>query len=553
MLIIVATLPVSTRATEYKYHPATTMRLGAGLDPKHPFDAYPYCFTFEDGRIENTNLNVQLDARLLKSRRDLVETLNMSLSLSGSYGLFEGGGSASFDSRYEFSSDTFVWSIYAFNDFGRREVRNEQLTADAQSYLTRKEFDKFATRCGTEVITQEKRLSQVTAIFTLRNVSESQRTTLEAAFNASYGGLGAGADASGSYKKFVSDASRISTVSVSIVAVGAGGVSELSDIVLDISDIAKIKETLKELLSNIKFDTAAPGSYLSTSMARYGWQPTDTLDIGILDRALGEYYILYRDAQVRQTRVREIIDEYANGHLSELITPGQFQQMQEYDQELAKFLDNIVVLATNCRDTPTATNCRTAGLIIPTRILPELKTIGNINVEKVEGSCIKTSEMSGAGVGMLTYSCNGTVGLSIAARWDQISEIAVAPETKNEGGTIRRVMGSGSLQTNGVDVRSFLATKINAIQPAPADASATPQTTDRAFLNLSFGVPLTASIDDGSWSVKTYEVPFTMVGASTSIFSQPELPMFSEVIGGPINLIFTTKYGRKVPRSVILP
>ncbi|RVH37679.1 hypothetical protein [Sinorhizobium meliloti] len=541
------TLPFDAFATEYKYHPATTMRLGAGVDPKRPFDAYPYCFQFKDKRVENTNLNVRLDARLLKSRRELIETLNMSLSLSGSYGLFEGGGSASFDSRYEFSSDTFVWAIYAFNDYGRLEVVDEQLTTEAQSFLSRKEFEKFATRCGTEVITQEKRLAQVTAIFSLRNVSELQRTTLEAAFNASYGVPGVGAEASGNYKKFVSDASRISTVSVSIVAVGAGGISELSEIIVDISDIETIKETLKKIISNIDFDTAAPSSYFSTSMARYGWQPTTTLDVGILDRALGEYYILYRDAQARQARVREITDEYANGNLTELISPTQFQEMQQYDQELSAYLDNVVSSAMKCRDAPVVENCRTTGLIIPTRLLPDLKLIGNITVEGIEANCVRSAIASFG----LYYQCSGKIRLLIAARWDQISEVVTAPETNGEQGAIGPIVGAGTLQTSEVDVRSFSPTATVATQ-TPRDGSPTARTTDRAFLNAYFGVPLTASLDDENWSVRNYEVPFTIQGSVFSWDTPPEMPMFSKVVKGPFNLVFTTKYGRKIPRSVIL-
>ena len=111
-LLIYLTVVSVTSAAEYGYHPSTPFRLGAGLNPSDPLEAYPVCFDHEIEPVPGTSGSSLFRLTLLESRRDFLREMSLSASMSGQYKFFSGGASVALDEGYSFSSDSLTWTVY---------------------------------------------------------------------------------------------------------------------------------------------------------------------------------------------------------------------------------------------------------------------------------------------------------------------------------------------------------------------------------------------------------------------------------------------------------
>ncbi|ANM17180.1 hypothetical protein AMK06_CH02286 [Rhizobium sp. N541] len=173
--------PVNAFSAVYEYHPSSPIRLANGLNPSNPLEVVPKCLSGDNvRRIENTSVLTTFDAKLLKTRKELYETLNVSATISGRYAFASGSGGIDFASQYDFSSDAVIWGVRAYTDYGRLEflpngTGPDALTPQAAALIKSKDFSGFAKQCGSEVVLQERRAAMVVAIFSLTAVSEEKK------------------------------------------------------------------------------------------------------------------------------------------------------------------------------------------------------------------------------------------------------------------------------------------------------------------------------------------------------------------------------------------
>ncbi len=331
----------------YNYHPSTPLLLGAGVDPKDPLNVIPSCISYDEHRIEKTAVTTEFSLSLLRTRRDLYEKLNISASMSAHYLFFSADGSLSIDRDYSFESDTIVWILKAYTDFGRKEARHPELLPEAQALVT-SDPDEFSRRYGTEVILQERRAVQIVAIFSLSNMAERQKDILQRSFRGGISLRSFGADVAANYSKFVSEAAKVSSLNVSVYALGGGGISNLADIIQNQTDIDVITDSLQQYTSNFNFDSSAPIQYLSGSMSRFGWRG-NPIDITYRDQVLSDLYILYKDIQAVKDRLQYLTSSSPDSPLGKLITAEQRNYYREVLNEYYNRLRSIQQSALACR------------------------------------------------------------------------------------------------------------------------------------------------------------------------------------------------------------
>jgi hypothetical protein len=235
----------------YDYYPSTTLRLGGGVDPNNPLTVLPTCAQFLEKPIEGTAVTTTFALSLVNSRKELYSALSVSASLSAQYAFFSASGALSFDNDYAFSSDSVVWMLKAYSDFGRFEAANPTLTVEAKAVLNA-DPKEFARRYGTEIVLQERRAAQIAAVFSLQNISEQQKQKLETSFQ---GGVSLGlfsGDMQAAYKSFAAEATRISAMSIAVFAIGGGGIGQLANIITDGTDLNAVAITLREYASTLR-------------------------------------------------------------------------------------------------------------------------------------------------------------------------------------------------------------------------------------------------------------------------------------------------------------
>src|SRR5207249_3937065 len=126
-----------------------------------------------------TSVTTEFSAQLVNSREELYHHLNIDAQLSASSMFGSGQASFSFDDEYHFQSTDLVWVVKASSDYGRFVMDSPVLTYSARALMT--DPAAFARQCGYEFVGQERRMVQAVAVYSLHDLSESEKSHVQAA------------------------------------------------------------------------------------------------------------------------------------------------------------------------------------------------------------------------------------------------------------------------------------------------------------------------------------------------------------------------------------
>ncbi|SEH88556.1 hypothetical protein SAMN02799636_04280 [Methylobacterium sp. 275MFSha3.1] len=395
----------TAHSAQYDYHPQSVLRLGGGFDPSRPLDTFRRCLKFIENRIERGTVSASFQATVVKSRAQFLSIVNISASLSGHYGLFGGGGSFSYDSEYSFDNDSLTWAVVATNDYGRAEVTEEKFEPFAESMIAGKKWKQFADACGKEVATQERRIAKVAAVFSVTNLSQSEKENLTAAASFQGGSTGVwDAGAQASYHKFVSQASQVSTIKVSVFVIGGDGISVLADLATDYSDIQAVTNAVRTYIAGLTFEKAAPLSYSTARWNAYGWEGSQ-LDLTRQYEIMASLYTLYQDAQKVRERLQRTQELASRPEYAERVSQTQRDKISKNQDVYTHIVEDILTRAENCREKRICNS--TTSIKMPVVEWPNLQPISRVQVLGVyEQGC-------SAPPGTVTQGCYTLVELDI--------------------------------------------------------------------------------------------------------------------------------------------
>jgi hypothetical protein len=360
--VCLAFLSFPLAAAVYQYHPSTVVALGSTFDPVDLAAAHRQCIDFDyEFSLDAPRLTpipppppatggsysgeTVFSIVQLQSQRDLYSYLHISGSVSGHYALFSAGASFDLEDENKFHEDSFSWALKAETQYGRYAMYNPRLAGFAQD-LARRDLEAFRAACGYEFVAQVNRSVLAAAVFTVHNLSSSQKHRMEASFNAAVGGGLWGVDAGVKYSEFLADAAKQGSIELSIYVVGGPGITQLADVALDknTQDIAKLKEQLVQYMKKMGPAAGVPTQYVTGSLAAF--VPTlATLDFDQYLRALSELYFVYKEVGGREHRIRQFILHSADFGLSD-------QEGAKWLAEIAKLdllSESVVNTASNCR------------------------------------------------------------------------------------------------------------------------------------------------------------------------------------------------------------
>lgn len=404
----------SAGAAEYGY--PLSLRLGAGVSPADPTESFPYCFQFQSRYVPGSAGGSIFRTTLVKSRRDFLRELNVSVSAAGKYAFFSGSASGSIDEKYSFSSDSTTWMVYFQSDLGRKEIFGEKLEKEYSTLLTSNRHAEFATRCGTELITQERRQASIAAVFSISNLSAEQKSAIESKFAASATMEAWSAEASASYRSFVEEAAKTSNVSLDVVAVGGTGAVDLAPLFTDYGDIQAISKVLREYASRLTFENSKATSYTSTKMDRYGWKG-NTLDLSLIDLALSDYYILYRDLDSIKQRAYNLLTQHAEGRI--LLADADAESMQAVQKTADEVSRSLVKTANACR--VSVKDCvPSTDFKLPRPSWPRVDPVGTVLQTRKSVDCKIAPTPIAADVRFL---CDQSATYLAVARWAEVGTV----------------------------------------------------------------------------------------------------------------------------------
>lgn len=489
---------VAPFAAEYTYHPAVSLRLGAGTDPRDPLDPFPYCFQFESRDIAGTAGSSEFTLKQVKNRRDLMEQLGVSISLSGRYKFFSGGAKLSLDENYAFSSDSLTWIIFSKSDFGRKELSNERLLPQYEQMLTDGENAKFAERCGQELVTQERREAVVAAIFTVSNVSESRQKQLQASLEAAVNTGIFSADGAASYRSFVSQAAETSAISLHVETIGGPGGGDLGALITDYGDLTKISTVLRKYVEATNASNALTVSYTTTKMSRYGWKGS-LLETSLIDQTLADYYIFYQDVKQIKDRATTIVRSESDDH--GYYSLAEIAKMRDVERESDTILRSIIDTARKCKHSEA--DCITASNFTrPSVVWPNPEPIGTISIISDDVRC----EFVGIFYKDAKYFCSRRVSIKVPVRFERVQSMIIYDDANNKVNTTISEP-RGILQD--IESSRYLAKAVR-----PFQESASEQRSDVEILN-EFGVRFD---ERSAWRFRTvsFEIGYGTVDPGTA-------------------------------------
>ncbi len=403
-------------ATDYSF--PTTLRFATGVDPSNPAENFPYCFDYKERRVPGSNASTTFRVALVRDRKQFLREMNVSASASGTYTFFSGAATATFDERYTFSSDSLTWLVLFHSDLGRRELYDETLMALPSALLESGKHTEFAARCGRELVSQEYRSITVAAVFSAKNLSDEQRTSLTAKLEGSATMSAWSASATSSFRNFVQEASQVSRVNLEVITVGGSGPADLAPLFTDYSDLQQISEILRSYASKVAFDNAQATRFSTTSMKRYGWNGS-VADVGIQDVALGDYYLLFRDAEASKERARSLLQEASAGRLK--LAESQAAELRRIFSDSDNLIRLIVSTARDCRKNEIS--CKPISsfpIVAPS--WPKIDPVGAIYQQS------KTVQCRANGASIVTpaaFDCTQDANFVAVARWGEVAGLEV--------------------------------------------------------------------------------------------------------------------------------
>jgi len=182
----------SANAGTYTYFPNSVLKLGGTFDPENLHLAFAPCITYDreypihvldrthrTDKPTNVNAHNEISVEQIKTIERLYSFLNISASISAHFAFFGGDANMTFESENLFETDSFNFGMRGLARFGEVGLINPKLNEDSVKLVNN--LPALYARCGREWVTQETRGVQIAVIYSIKNVSESQRSRLEAA------------------------------------------------------------------------------------------------------------------------------------------------------------------------------------------------------------------------------------------------------------------------------------------------------------------------------------------------------------------------------------
>jgi len=340
----------SSHAHSYEHSTSAPFFLGGGINPLKLDEGLANCI--------KTSVKMALDGpgvsrasvvlKAVKSRKELFSTLGASAAVSAQGFFGSGSLSADYLEQNDFFDDSLTWVVLARTEFGRVALSGPELLPKFQKMIDENRHAEFAATCGTHYIAQQSMGASVFAIYTLRNLSQSQKSRIEALLSAqaSFTPRFSGS-LEGEFNKVLTQAARSSQMSCHAYAVGGDGINQLSGLIGAYStDIGRVQRIIEEYVAHLVPEKAAPLRYQAVSMREFGFNEVGSIEFQKRDDVLAQHYFLIREGQDLSTRLYGLI--FKGGSATIKLGPEQLAEYRNAHEIITKDLERLHENAMRC-------------------------------------------------------------------------------------------------------------------------------------------------------------------------------------------------------------
>lgn len=346
--------------TYYDFYPQTVFYLGAGFDPSNLTLAKPMVLNFTEQATSAGAEETSFGTSLVRNASQLKSALKVDLSIDASYLIFKGSASFSMDETATSSADSASIVLTASARYGRRVMKDPQLTPLAQRLLDAKDHPGFARQFGTHYVAIEHRGASVSAIFTISDLSSSTRSVLSASVEGGGGWGPLKASAKAAVSSELQRASQERRLDVRVVATGGTGFSELDSLIRSLSSaniLSDAEDALGKYVKTFTPETSAPIGFSIGEFASFGLRVDNDLYSEEKERCLLDLVTEYRQMDAVRQRIGSLldgIDPYAP-----FLSAEQRQQLPEYQRACRDYQTVLATVHKQCLQSSNLQDCRT--------------------------------------------------------------------------------------------------------------------------------------------------------------------------------------------------
>jgi hypothetical protein len=325
LIYFAVAFPTAGSAGTYAFHSASTLKLGGTFDSQNLSVAYPSCIRYEReyavhklGRKDNpppppgtdpTNVAAsnELTIEQIKTREHLYKFLHISTSISGQYKLFSASGSLDYESEETFDSDSFVFGVRGITTFGEVGLIDPVLTETAKALV--KDRSAFYVRCGREWVSTETRGVLIAVIYTIKNVSQSQRSKLEAAVSGGFNGGVLSIDVQAKLKQIFETAFVSNYYSARVSAIGGAGVSAFAQTLTQLDKPDEVLQKISDYVKTLDYSGSAPLSFTTGTLDQFLAQSGDVVLFDAYNRRISDLFLQYEEYRARRAQVWKFLTD----------------------------------------------------------------------------------------------------------------------------------------------------------------------------------------------------------------------------------------------------
>lgn len=295
-------------AEEYEYHDAAVLKLGHSFDPADLFNSKQNALELKEQDITfEPRDSSKLTMSFVEDTASMYRALGKDLSVQGSYA-FTAKASVRVSSleKYRIDSRSVAIVLGYERVLGRNVVRLNYSTA-AAAFVENGEVKaplqaRFATRFGTEYVSQEVVGARLYFVYEFRNVNESMRSELRAAASIAVRSGATKVNASASLERVLAQHRNRIEMRVDLFAVGVDAAKLVSPdgqpSILVAASEGKVTDILDQIEKAIRGDNVK-GAALSYTTGTFPGLDTREIRLQIRrkDREFGRLYAKLLDAE----------------------------------------------------------------------------------------------------------------------------------------------------------------------------------------------------------------------------------------------------------------
>lgn len=357
--VLGVTFPVATSASVLQYYPDSPAYIGGNFDPSNLTQAYAPCLKpsgyhsldwYQDSSAAGgvvsaktpTAISTNFFIKSIRSRKDLYDVLNVSASVSGSYGFFSGSAAFGLEKETNYEEDTFSWVIYGYSNYGRFVLDNIELNETANTVSTNP--IAFRTRCGTDYVQEEIRAVEAAAVFKIHNLTQAQKSVLTASLSARFNSGLFSAGGSANYQHFLQTAAQYGEIEVSFYAFGGPGITALAPIATHYDDQAIVLGTFQNYFANLTVQHSVPVSYVTASVQSLAGRPDIMTDY--YSKYIGDLYLVYEELGAERDRLKNLLRNASDFSLDD----SKQTQVSAEISNISAIMGKIYTSASKCRN-----------------------------------------------------------------------------------------------------------------------------------------------------------------------------------------------------------